>query len=411
MNTQALQKWNRVKLGDCLENIIGGGTPSKKNPSYWNGAIPWASVKDMADGQYRISYTEDFITEKGLENSASNLIKKDTVVISTRMGLGRAAMTSMDLAINQDLKALIPNEKINNRYLLWLYLSKAGEIQQLGTGATVAGIRLEDVRELEFLLPDIVTQKQIADILFVYDDLIENNTQRIQILEQIAQATYVEWFVNFRFPGHKNLKLTESGTDFGKIPKGWKVVAISEAIFINPRIKIGKTEAMPFIAMDRLSETSMVIDSNDIEYRTSGSGSKFLNGDTLFARITPCLENGKTGYVQFLKEDEVALGSTEFVVLRNKTLTPEFIYCLSRNKAFRDAAAKTMTGASGRQRVQNSFFISHKIIEPDQDCLGVFSDLIAPIFREIHALSEQINVLKSSRDLLIPKLVKGEIKI
>ena len=89
-------KYSLVPLGDVLEKIIGGGTPSKENKSYWNGSIPWCSVKDMKEGSYRIKKTEDFITERGLENSASNLIPKNTIITSTRMGLGRAFLSGVD---------------------------------------------------------------------------------------------------------------------------------------------------------------------------------------------------------------------------------------------------------------------------------------------------------------------------
>ena len=115
----------------------------------------------------------------------------------------------------------------------------------------------------------------------------------------------------------------------------------------------------------------------DIETRTGNSGSKFQNGDTLFARITPCLENGKTGFVQFLpNEKAVGCGSTEFIVLRSRTLTPEFVYCLARSEEFRGNAIKSMTGASGRQRVQGRCFDRFLIAEPPRTLLDRFSGIV-----------------------------------
>lgn len=101
----AMEMWKKIKLGEALEKIVGGGTPSKSEPKYWNGNIPWASVKDMSDGVYRLSST-DHITELGLQNSSTNLIPKGTVIISTRMGLGRCFRADKEVSINQDLKAL-----------------------------------------------------------------------------------------------------------------------------------------------------------------------------------------------------------------------------------------------------------------------------------------------------------------
>src|SRR5260221_5263188 len=138
--------WDVVKLGDVLSRIIGGGTPSKANPDFWNGDIPWCSVKDMQDDKFQINSTEDFITEDGLKNSASNLILAGTVITSTRMGLGRAFINGVDMAINQDLKGLIPNARIENEFLLWSIVFKREELEGLGTGATVKGIRIETLK-------------------------------------------------------------------------------------------------------------------------------------------------------------------------------------------------------------------------------------------------------------------------
>ena len=159
-----------------------------------------------------------------------------------------------------------------------------------------------------------------------------------------------------------------------------------------------------------LSETSMVI--KDKEHRTGNSGTKFKNGDTLFARITPSLENGKTGYVQFLDdENPIGFGSTEFIVLRSKTLTPEYVYCLARSNNFRENAIKSMTGATGRQRVQNSCFDTYLLAQPTEDVLNKFSDAVRPMFNLIHSLHKKNQNLKKQRDLLLPKLISGKSSI
>jgi type I restriction enzyme S subunit len=167
-----MSDWGKFKLGDTLNKIVGGGTPSKSIPEYWNGDIFWCSVKDMADDKFSISSTEDKISSLGLAKSASNLIKAGTVITATRMGLGRAFINNIDMAINQDLKALYPNEKIDNRFLLWTIINKRVEIDSLGTGATVKGITLETLKSIEINLPPLPTQKRIDSILSANDDLI-----------------------------------------------------------------------------------------------------------------------------------------------------------------------------------------------------------------------------------------------
>ena len=106
-------KWREVPLEEVVDEIVGGGTPSKAKKEYWNGDIPWCSVKDMKDSQYYLSKTQEMITEAGLKNSSAKLIKKGTVITATRMGLGRVFINRVDMSINQDLKALIPNENVN----------------------------------------------------------------------------------------------------------------------------------------------------------------------------------------------------------------------------------------------------------------------------------------------------------
>jgi type I restriction enzyme S subunit len=162
--------------------------------------------------------------------------------------------------------------------------------------------------------------------------------------------------------------------------------------------------------MGSLANDSMLI--SNIKGRGGNSGSKFQNGDTLFARITPCLENGKTGFVQFLPDStSVAFGSTEFIVLRSASLTPEFVYCLARSDEFRGVAIKSMSGASGRQRVQEKCFDDLQIALPPHALLGQFSAIVAPSFHLIYKLHLQIQNLHRTRDLLLPRLLSGQVEL
>ncbi|MCA0377115.1 MAG: hypothetical protein LCH84_15835 [Gemmatimonadetes bacterium] len=150
---------------------------------------------------------------------------------------------------------------------------------------------------------------------------------------------------------------------------------------------------------------------SNIESRAGSSGAKFQNGDTLLARITPCLENGKTGFVQFLPEPEsVGFGSTEFIVLRPRTVTPEFVYCLARSDELRGVAIKSMSGATGRQRVQERCFKDLNMAQPPRLLLEKFSAVAAPSFRLVHQLHMQVQTLRQTRDLLLPRLLSGGVK-
>src|SRR5205807_7234044 len=134
----------------------------------------------------------------------------------------------------------------------------------------------------------------------------------IKLREEMAQRFYREWFVEFRYPGHAGIPLVDS--ELGPMPRDWEIVRASVALNVNPKIQFDRTAARPFVPMTSLSETMMHVDP--IELRVTASGSRFENGDTLFARITPCLENGKTAFVQCLAPGAVASGSSEFMRLR-----------------------------------------------------------------------------------------------
>jgi len=257
-------------------------------------------------------------------------------------------------------------------------------------------------------LPPLPVQQRIAGILSAYDELIENSHRRIKILEAMAHALYREWFISFRFPGHEGHPFVASS--LGEIPKGWEVRTLPECVHINPRVTVPREGQKPFVPMGCLSNGLMLI--TDIESREGNSGAKFQNGDTLFARITPCLENGKTGFVQFLPDARaVAFGSTEFIVLRSHDLTPEYVYCLARSDEFRGVAIKSMSGATGRQRVQERCFDDIQLAQPPSEVLDQFSMAVAPSFRLIYKLHLQIENLRRTRDLLLPRLLSGQINV
>jgi len=399
--------WKDVELGEILLNIKGGGTPSKNNPDYWGGNIPWCSVKDMQDDKFLLTSTQDFITELGLKSSSSNLIRKGTVVTSTRMGLGRAFISDIDIAINQDLKALYPTNELNNNFLLWLIIYNRSNLESLGTGSTVKGIRLETLKSLKIKLPPLPIQKKIASILSAYDDLIENNLKRIKLLEEKAQLTYEEWFVKMRFPGYETAKFDE----ITGLPEGWEKKAFSNIVNVNPKTIIKTRSVAPYIPMSSISENSMIIEP--IEYKSVSGGMKFKNGDTLFARITPCLENGKTGFVQFMEDDDmIAFGSTEYIVLRETTsIGKYFIYCTSREERFRENAIKSMVGSDGRQRVKTECFDKYFVNYAPSHIRGNFENFADNIFRSIQIFVNQNHFLKEARDILLPRLMSGMIDV
>ncbi|MBD57872.1 MAG: type I restriction endonuclease subunit S [Pseudoalteromonas sp.] len=382
------------------------GTASLEDAGYVD-----SSFLESVDKKYKVMGDDILISLTG-----SHMNQPNSVVGR----VGRYPCKYPVALLNQRAGKVIPNEElVDKTYLFYALLGDdvRREIAQMAHGAaSQANVSPSQVESVEIPLPDLKLQEKIGSVLNNYDQLIENNNRRISILEDMAQSLYREWFVNFRYPNHKdnldadgNPKLVDS--PLGQIPEGWEIKTAAEAITVNPRTKLAKDGEKPFVGMSGLSESSMVI--SDITKKTGNSGAKFINGDTLFARITPCLQNGKTGYVHFLNEEQpVGFGSTEFIVLReSEDLSSEYIYLLSRSNDFREHAIKSMTGATGRQRVHPDSFASYYLAVPPKELMAEFSKQVKPMFKSIYNLSRRSQNLKQQRVMLLPKLISGEIQL
>jgi type I restriction enzyme S subunit len=179
------QQWLTVPLEDVILRIVGGGTPSKSQPEYYQGEIPWMSVKDM--NKHVLEDTVDHISQTAVDNSSTNVIPAGTPIIATRMSLGKIVVANFESAINQDLKALFLPATIHRDYLVYWYRSVARTIEQMGTGTTVKGIRLEALKGLAFALPPLAEQKVIADKLGTLLAQVENTKARLECIPQILK--------------------------------------------------------------------------------------------------------------------------------------------------------------------------------------------------------------------------------
>jgi type I restriction enzyme S subunit len=318
---------------------------------------------------------------------------------------GRMNWADRPYALGRGVAGIRGGTQLETRFIRYCLEARLEGLLKRAGGGTFPNLRQTDIAT--FPIPWPKEREKIAAVLAAYDELIENNLRRIEILEEMAQAVYREWFVKFRFPGQEDVALVDS--PLGPIPEGWELTTVADAIELNPRVRLPRALELRFVPMGSLIEGSMVIEG--YETRIGPSGSQFRNGDTLLARITPSLENGKTGFVQFLSEGEVACGSTEFIVMRSRTLTPEFVYMLARTDDFRGVAVKSMVGASGRQRVQESSISKYLFAHPDSTTLQRFHDVVSPKFRLVQNLVDQNANLRATRDLLLPKLVSGAIDV
>lgn len=254
-------------------------------------------------------------------------------------------------------------------------------------GGVRGSLEWEDFCNMKLPIPSIAKQREIVKEYNVIKDRITLNQQMIQKLEESAQAVYKQWFVD--------------------IHQGIKKVKLNQYIKTNPQLSIKKNAITTYVEMNDLTTTSMQIE-NYIKREFVG-GSKFQNYDTLLARITPCLENGKTAFVNILENDEIAAGSTEFIVMRAKeNVSPYWVYCLARDENFRSYAISSMVGSSGRERVHEKYLEDYMLYEINQDKMKDFHLTAKPFFKIINIKSNEIRSLVVLKELLLSKLATVE---
>ena len=274
-------------------------------------------------------------------------------------------------------------------------------------------------------LPPICVQKKIAETLGALGDRITLLRETNATLEAIAQAIFKSWFVDFDPARAKQEGRAPEGMDeataalfpdsfeesaSGLVPRGWRRMALNDAYEINPPRKLKKGESASYLDMASVPTAGHCAGS--VVLRAMGSGAKFRNGDTLLARITPCLENGKSAFVDFLADESIGWGSTEFVVLRPKPPLPEFHgYLLCRLPVFREFAVQSMSGTSGRQRIQNDVLGRYSIAVPTESVAQAFGEIVQPIQRKIADNHAQAKTLATLRDTLLPRLISGQLRL
>ena len=273
-------------------------------------------------------------------------------------------------------------------------------------------------------VPSLAQQYAIARILGRLDDKIELNRRMNETLEAIVLALFKSWLVDFD-PVRAKMECRDSkipkhiadlfpdrlvDSEMGEIPEGWEVRPLMDLIEVNPSRPLKKGQDAPYLNMANMptrGHTPAVVDS-----RLFGSGMRFMNGDTLVARITPCLENGKTAYVDFLEDGQIGWGSTEYIVMRPKPPLPnEFAYFLARSRRFREYAIQNMSGTSGRQRVQAKALWLFPIVNPSKKVAEAFGTLIHSFIVRASMAGGESRSLASLRDSLLAKLITGEIRL
>ncbi len=424
--------WAKKCLGDYCEKIGSGATPKGGKDAYLSSG-PVYLIRSQNVHKDRFSPAGlAYISDEQAQKLGNVKVESGDILLNiTGDSVARdcqALKRFLPARVNQHVAIIRPMASVfDARYLRYFFASPAQQNFMLGlaaVGATRNALTKGMIESFEVPCPPLALQQGIADVLTSLDDRITLLREINATLEAIAQALFKSWFVDFD-PVHAKMQgripegmdqataalfpnsLEES--ELGAVPKGWKWVQLHVAYDINPTRKLKKGETAPYLDMAGVQTQGHSV--SGVVQREVGSGEKFMNGDTLLARITPCLENGKTAFVDFLSDHKTGWGSTEFVVLRPKDPLPPYqAYLLARHPAFREHAIRSMSGTSGRQRIQNDVLRQFFVAVPNEPVAKAFSELVMAMHEAICEGRQKSQTLSALRDNLLPRLISGHLK-
>lgn len=339
-----------------------------------------------------------FVTEEKARSLYRSIAKRNDIIVTISGTLGQIAYIPEDsqfqeyLCSQRQFRVTFDTSKVYVPYLVFYFHTYEGQNKILSfanqTGVPALSQPLKNFKKIKLNLPEIKEQQRIARI-------IENLNNKIEINNKINGNLQQQAFLLF-----ERLLINSAHTE----------CTLDCIASINPKRNLSKNKIARCIEMSRLSTESAF--PSGWEEKIFNGGMRFANGDTLLARITPCLENGKAAFINFLDPSEVAFGSTEYIVLASKGIVPpEFLYCLVRSSAFREYAIKNMNGSSGRQRVSADSIGNFKLPHPKAEALMQFQHIVSPFFQKMKFNFLENLHLTALRDTLLPKLMSGEIDV
>lgn len=394
----------RCFLSDLIY-LIGGGTPKTTEPEYWNGDIPWLSVKDFNNVNRYVYSTEKSITEKGLNNSSTKMLEKNDIIISARGTVGEIAMLSCPMAFNQSCYGIKGKEGINQTFLYYLIKNYINKLKMLTHGSVFDTITMSTFANIEVLVPNIDSQEKISTLLAQIDDKIEINNKINNNLEQQAQAIFKSWFVDFEpfggvqppemkfVPLQELCKVVTKGTTPTTLGKHFTSSGINfikaESILYSHSIDSSK-----FAFIDEETNALLkrsIIKANDIVFTIAGTLGRFAMVDN---SVLPANTNQA---VAIIRPDE------------NK-VTPAYLYSFFIGNWHNEYYSKRI-----QQAVQANLSLttikSLPIAVLSNTTMNDYDELVSPLFALMKGNEEENRRLSELRDTLLPKLMSGELDV
>ena len=418
--------FRRMKLSE-IGQIVAGGTPKTKIEEYWNGDVPWITPKDLSShaGMY-ISRGERNISQVGLDNSSAKLLPKGTVLFTSRAPIGYVAIARNEVTTNQGFKSIISDDENDNIFIYYLLKNNIDLIENHANGSTFKEISGSVMKSLEFGIPSLREQKAIAHILSTLDEKIEVNNQINKTLENMAQAIFKQWFVDFEFPNEDGEPYKSSGgemveSELGKIPKGWKVSKVGELTDIvskgtTPRKSdidsAPDNSCVNFLKVKDISDNG-VIDLKGLELIPSSVHLNQLKRSILKYKDVLISIAGTIGKISYVNEELVNANTNQAVAfIRLKNVDKHFLLLHYKFKSsnFQDSIkSKIVQGVQAN--ISLSVIKGEKLILPEDNLLGLYNNILNNIFNKSNILCKEINSLTNIRDALLPKLMSGEIRV
>ena len=403
--------WQVKRLNSIILDIIDyrGKTPKKLGGSWSESGIIALSAMNVKQGELVKLKKAKFVNDELYRKWMKSEVAKGDILMTSEAPLGETYLVpdNRKICLSQRLFCIRANPNLILPEFLFYFFNTPISRKQIdlkATGTTVLGIRQPDLREIPVIVPPLPTQRKIAAILSTYDDLIENNTRRINILEDMAQTLYQEWLVHFRFPGHENVPMVES--PLGPIPHGWKVGKLGDlAESVRRNVKPSDIDQKtPYFGLAHLPRKSIALADWDSVDSINSVKLAFKKGEILFGKIRPYFH--KVGVAPL---DGIC--SSDAIVIRPKrneyfAIT---LACVSSEQFI--AYATTTSQGSKMPRSDWKVLVKYPILIPTDQITQCFSNFTCDVVDKIQNLIFQNRNLRQTRDLLLPKLISGEIDV